>query len=256
MCSDLDGLEEIVKVFTKKGAEPTIYRMDAEGGKQAIDVFFASYHGIDNSSVKWTKGKKEYGQGGNQPVYKGALIINAINPDILLLSYSNTLYKNTTSGCKDCEIKAGKKSSVDIVVEGITSKDAQMVAFRRTMVNYVTGALLPFGIIAFGTEVAGAEYLSASFTGASIVLDADELAGGLINEDSAIETVLPDEGKVALNVFKAVVDMTGKTADLKDIANTEKKLEVLEKSTTAAKGTLDVIDDIESSIPDADESKY
>ena len=108
---------------------------------------------------------------------------------------------------------------------------------KRAAKNYVTGFLLPLAIEGF---IANPSVLE----GASILMDTDEMVGGAMNEDSAIESALPNgNAKAAFNTVKGVVDLTGKTTDLIDVGKAKSTTEKIKKTVTATKGEADVIDD-------------
>jgi RHS repeat-associated protein len=222
---DLEGAETLNKVFVKVDEQGTTFMTNPDASRLMEITNGHDWSGTKEVKVYFVKKK------GSED-YK---YFDSKNP-------GEAEAKMRAEG-----VKFGNPEITKQMMKSPSRPNSEMEKMKRAMKNYVTGFLLPVAIEGF---VANPSVLE----GVSIFLDTDEMVGGAANEDSALESVLPDgNAKAAFNVVKGVVDFTGKTTDLIDLGQAKSTTEKVKKTVTAAKGEADVIDDGTSAADNASE---
>jgi RHS repeat-associated protein len=215
-CDDLDGAEErvVTKYKNTKGVIVTkeIARMDEKDGMKKIQLIYSSFHGIESKSIVWVKGKREYGQGGKQPVYKGTLVIDATDPNTMHLSYDPSPAKSIDKGAI-VKNNYANPSTGEILKGAANNPEFQKAG--QTVKNVLTGMSLAFGVAELAAigELGIVQKVS---TLADVAADVDDLNQQFIPQVSS--SVIPNEyAQGTIELVKTGVDIWNRGGGIVDL---------------------------------------
>lgn len=215
---DLEGAEVLNKVYVKVDEQGTTFLTNPNGSK-----VMETTNGHNWSGQKDVKAYFVYKKGTSD--YK---FYDSNNP-------GEAEAKMRAEG-----VKFGNPEITENMMKSPSKYGPEVERAKRTAKNYVTGVLLPVAAESF---IANPSVLE----GASILLDTDELVGGAVDEDSAIESALPsNDAKAKFNMIKGAVDMSGRTSDILNLNNVKSGTDAVKTGAGIIKGTADVTDDATS----------
>ncbi len=258
---ELEGAEEKIVWYANNAEKPTTLLKLSDKNTNWASSQISNYHIVNSLDeaglVTWSYGKGQYHQSNridgsmysdgvwNGPT-RGTLMIREINGRYIVAFDSKSLGLKQNKDYDWEPVKKGIKTFNPIYPVSDPLIDGSE-KYKNTVNNYKTAILVPIAAEGLAIKaVTNFDKVEKVGTILSLIVDADELAGGGDSQQSLIESQLATkEQKQVFNAVKFAIDSIARFYSINNLGNSSGGTEIVKGTADALKGTTDVINDLE-----------